>query len=291
MSTKKSAKPRARGRKVTALALREPPPRIAPKVPTSPKLRMPAGYARLLADIKGRIRHAQLRASLAANRELTKLYWHIGQTIVERQRKEGWGKAVVERLSRDLQAEFPGVNGFSPTNIWRMRAFYLAWREAAESGPASKRSILPQAVGELDDADPGGESGTEFLPQLVGEIPWGHNAVLLEKLSSTPERIWYARQTIAHGWSRAVLTHQIESRLHHRQGKATTTLPPAQSDLAQQTLKDPYTFDFLTLAHDADERELEREVRRNFPLNAKAQRRKEDFNEELPLRASDGWLL
>lgn len=265
MTTKKSVKSRPPSRKTTALARREGPARTVKKITKSSRLRLPPGYAQLLDDLKDRIRRTQVRAAVAANRELITLYWHIGRSIVTRQREQGWGNAVVARLSRDLQAEFPGVGGFSPTNIWRMRAFYLAWCGTIKAPAASNHPILPQPVGELDGAilpQPVAELEAQDLPQLVGEIPWGHNAILLEKLSSTRERIWYARKTIEHGWSRAVLTHQIETRLYHRQGKATTnfhiTLPPDQSDLAQQALKDPYLFDFLTLADEAAERELER---------------------------------
>lgn len=216
---------------------------------------LPPGYPALLHELKRRIRAVQLEAAVSVNRELIALYWHIGKSIVERQRSEGWGKSVVDRLAGDLQREFPGVSGFSPSNIWRMRSFYLAWTEevlaqpARESGGASK---LAQPVRELDGQN---------LPQAAAEIPWGHNVILVEKVKAPAPRLWYARQTLEHGWSRAVLVHQIESDLFKRQGKAVTnfqaTLPPPQSDLAQQVLKDPYNFDFLTLDPDARERELE----------------------------------
>ncbi len=205
---------------------------------------VPAGYPALLDDLKRRIRAAQVKAALSVNRELIALYWHIGKSIVERQKAEGWGKTVVERLATDLQREFPGVGGFSPQNIWYMRAFYLAWTDDLQN--------LQQLVGDFD-----GKS----LPQPVAGIPWGHNIQLITKLKAPIPRLWYARQTLEHGWSRAVLVHQIESDLFKRQGKAVTnfpaTLPPPQSDLAQQVLKDPYNFDFLTLAADGRERDLE----------------------------------
>lgn len=205
---------------------------------------LPRGYAEFLENLKTRIRAAQIKAALSANRELIRLYWDIGKAIVERQEKEGWGRSVVERLARDLQAEFPGISGFSPQNMWYMRAFYLAW--------TAEVANLQQPVGGLDG---------ENLPQAVGEIPWGHNLQLLSKLNDPIRRLWYAQKIIEHGWSRAVLVHQIESGLHEREGKAVTnfdrTLPPPQSDLARQALKDPYVFDFLTLAEDAAERELE----------------------------------
>lgn len=248
-----------------------------------------ADYATLLADIKSRIRTAQVKAALAVNSELISLYWNIGRAIVQRQKDERWGKSVVEQLSRDLQAEFPGMEGISTGNIWRMRSFYLAYSpeilaQAARELPG--REKLPQAVADLlvrKLAQPARElSAARKLQQPVGEmtptpkpqrpvaetppdplanIPWGHNIVLLEKLKDPAIRLWYAQQTIANGWSRAMLVHWIESDLYKRQGSAVTNfktaLPVPQSDLAEQIIKDPYNFDFLTLAPDAAERELE----------------------------------
>lgn len=209
------------------------------------------GYAGLLEGIKERIRRSQLRAAVAANEELIRLYWDVGREIVERQEREGWGKAVVRRLASDLQREFPGVSGFSPQNIWYMRAFYLAWHGCGEK--------IQQAVGEM--------AGDDFEP-LVRRIPWGQNIILLEKLKSPTQRLWYAQKTIQHGWSRAVLVHQIELDLYGREGRAVTnfskTLPEPQSDLAHQTLKDPYVFDFLMLADGARERQLERGLLENI---------------------------
>ena len=289
------------------------PRRKGPVGPRSGK--PPAGYGELLDDLKARIRAAQVKAALSVNRELIALYWHIGESIVERQRAEGWGKAIVERLSADLQREFPGVGGFSAGNIWRMRAFFTAWTDevlaqsARQSGTAELAQAAPefrkaklarpvlelgkpklarpvlelgktklaqaaretddknlqQAVGELD----GGvlqrvvaELDGRNLPQAVAEIPWGHNVDLVTKLKSPAERLWYAQQTVANGWSRSMLLHWIESRLHARHGKAVTNfsaaLPSPQSDLAAEIVRDPYSFDFLTLRADAAERELER---------------------------------
>jgi predicted nuclease of restriction endonuclease-like (RecB) superfamily len=131
---------------------------------------LPAGYSKFLEDIKQRVRVAQVRATLSANRELITLYWDIGKGIIERQRAEGWGKAVVERLAKDLQKEFPGITGFSPLNVWRMRAFYLAWTADLKN-----------------------------LSQPVTEIPWGHNIVLIHKVRDPVTRVWYARKTLEYG--------------------------------------------------------------------------------------------
>jgi len=156
-------------------------------------------YQGLLRDIKSRIRAAQIRASLSVNRELIQLYWDVGEMIVNRQRTEGWGKSIVDKLATDLHKNFPGIEGFSPRNIWRMRAFYIAWvrdkpqPKGAKSGRLRSARVPPRE--------------REFLPRAVAEIPWGHNIVLLEKLKNSAERIWYARQTSANGWSRSMLDH------------------------------------------------------------------------------------
>ena len=193
---------------------------------------LPPGYTELLEDLKTRIRKAQIKAALAANRELVLLYWQIGREIIKRQREEGWGAKVIDRLAQDLQREFPEMKGLSSRNLKYMRAF-------AEAYPDER-----------------------FVQQVVAQIPWGHNCVLLDKVKDPTERAWYIQQTIEHGWSRNVLVHQIESGLYRRQGKAITnferTLPAPQSDLARSLIKDPYVFDFLSLGPEAQERELER---------------------------------
>ena len=239
------------------------------KKPKGTKL-LPAGYAPLLAELKTRVRATQVRAAVSVNRELIQLYWHIGREILRAQQAEGWGTKVVERLARDLGREFPEMKGFSRSNILYMRAFYAAW---------SPVEIVQQPVGLLANSEASPTAG-QFLQQAVAPIvqqpvrqledgppepltrlPWSANLILLHKLKAPATRLWYARQAVANGWSRAVLTVQIESRLHQRSGRAITnfahTLPPAQSDLAREVLKDPYTFDFLTLGPAAQERDLE----------------------------------
>ncbi len=192
---------------------------------------LPSDYGRFLADIKARVRTAQVRAGLAANQELLVLYWDLGRMILGRQKVEGWGAKVIDRLAVDLQREFPGQQGFSPRNLKYMRAFAAAWPEAA------------------------------FVQQPAAQIPWTHHCMLLDKLGKAEDRLWYAAKAIEHGWSRNVLALQIESVLHHRQGRGVTnfqaTLPPPQSDLAQQITKDPYVFDFLNLRDEANELAVE----------------------------------
>jgi predicted nuclease of restriction endonuclease-like (RecB) superfamily len=217
---------------------------------------LPAGYAKLLAEIKARVRAAQLRAAVSVNRELILLYWDIGKIIVEAQKTKGYGKQVVERLAGDLRKEFPGTEGFSPQNVWFMRGFYLAWsampQKLSQAVRESKAAILSQPVRELASSAP---------PASISTLPWGHNRLLLTKLKAPAIRLWYAQKATEHGWSRAILAHHIDAQLDKREAKAVTnfprTLPPSQSDLAEQTLKDPYNFDFLTLGNDAHERDLE----------------------------------
>ena len=208
-------------------------------VPAAGGAVLPADYAAFLDDLKARVRTAQLKAAVVVNAELTRLYWDIGRAIVERQRRDGWGKAVVDRLAGDLQAAFPGQAGFSPRNVWRMRALFVAY-----------------------GADPTDPSVEPILPQAVAEIPWGHNSTILERVKDPAARLWYARATTAFGWSRAVLDHHIDTDAYGRKGKAvsnfTTALPPPQSDLAREAVKDPFTFGFLTLAEDHAEAELQR---------------------------------
>jgi len=193
---------------------------------------LPAGYSALLEELKTRIRTAQLRAAFAVNRELLLLYWSIGRDISIRFQAEGWGAKVVDRLAKDLETEFPGVEGFSPRNLRYMRSFAEAWPDPL------------------------------ILQQAAAKLPWGHHMVLLDKVKEVATREWYLQAALEFGWSRNILAHQIESRLHERQGKALTnfsrTLPPGDSDLADQILKDPYNFDFLSLGPSAKERELER---------------------------------
>lgn len=195
-------------------------------------IELPEGYHAWLAELKARIRETRLRASFAVNVELIGLYWRIGRDILERQEQHGWGARVVDRLAADLRSEFKEMRGFSRANLLYMRAFAEAWPDPA------------------------------IVQRVIGRLPWGQNIELLAKLKDPAARLWYAEATLEHGWSRPVLAVQIQTRLRERQGQAITnfsrTLPPATSDLAQQILKDPYQFDFLSLSGTARERDLER---------------------------------
>lgn len=193
------------------------------------------GYKDLLSELKNKVHTAQLRAARAVNQELIKLYWEIGCEIIEKQKTSQWGDKLLNQLSKDLTASLNGVNGFSTTNLKRMRMF-------AECYP------LSQAIG----------------AQAVHQLPWGHVIVLIEKIKDSNKRDWYATKAVENGWSRNILSLQIKQGLYERQ--ATTTklsnfqerLPAPQSDLAIEMLKDPYCFDFLTVADKAKEQEIEK---------------------------------
>jgi predicted nuclease of restriction endonuclease-like (RecB) superfamily len=195
-------------------------------------------YDDFLKGLKERIGSAQVRAALSINRELVLLYWQIGRDILNRQQQQGWGAKVIDRLAADLRQVFPEMKGFSRTNLLYMRAFAEAYPEE------------------------------QIIQQLVGQIPWGHNIRILDTVKDPLIRLWYVQKTIENGWSRNVLSLQIQNQLYTRQGKAVTnfndTLQSPQSDLARESLKDPYIFDFLSLGEAAQEREVERELVRHI---------------------------
>jgi len=213
---------------------------------------LPPGYTSLLSDIKQRVRHGQTRAVLAVNAELIRLYWDIGALIDSRQKKEGWGTGVIPRLARDLHNELPEEKGFSERNIKRMLAFYREYPQV---------DFVPQGVAQISSQAEVPQAEALFQAELLQAIPWGHHAELMAKVKDLPTRHWYMQATLQHGWSRNILIMQIESAAHQRQGRAVsnfaTHLPAPDSDLVQQTLKDPYLFDFLTLETGFHERELE----------------------------------
>ena len=215
-------------------------------------------YASFLKEIKNRIQRAQVKANFAVNRELILLYWNVGKMVYKIQKSVGWGKGIIPRLAKDIKNDFPEIKGFSERNIGRMKTFYKEYtflQEAVVQNPNGDNtgSNLPQPVAKLDK-----------IFKIVTELPWGHNFILIEKIKDRQKRLWYMEQCLKNGWSRNILDLHIKSGLYERKGKAITnfdyTLPPIQSDMAQQTLKDPYIFDFLTLDTDFRERELEVEL-------------------------------
>ncbi len=190
-------------------------------------------YNNWLAEIKSRIRHSQIKAVVAANAALIKFYWDLGKMICDKQSEANWGDKIIEQLSRDLKQEFPEMKGLSRSNLFYAKQFYTFY-------------------------------STSMVQQLVGQIPWGHNILIFTKSRNIKEANFYLSQTIANNWSRDVLALQLKSNLYTRTGKAITnfdnTLPQPLSELACQTLKDPYIFDFLNLHTNAKERDIETQL-------------------------------
>ena len=195
-------------------------------------------YIKFLDDLKIQIKQSRIKAHLAVNHELILLYYKIGLAILEKQKEEGWGTKIIERIAKDLKQEFPEMTGLSYTNIQYMQRFAKSCHE-----------IYPQAVGKLEE-----------LPFF--NIPWGHNREVIDSLSEGSQRLWYANQTIKNGWSRNVLMHQIKSILYQCQTSIKKThnfdltLPNLQSELVADLLKDEYNFEFLR-GSNFKERELE----------------------------------
>lgn len=199
--------------------------------PTPSHFGLPAWYPELLDSVASRIATGRRRATAAVNRELILTYWAIGRDILDRQEQEGYGTKVIDRLSADLKERFADGKGFSPRNLKYMRKFAEAW------------------------PDP------EVVQRTIAQLPWRQQIALMEKLHDPDQRLWYANEAIEAGWSRDILVLQIDLQLHLRKGRAITnfaaTMPPADSDMAQQATKDPYVFDFLDLTERSRERELE----------------------------------
>jgi predicted nuclease of restriction endonuclease-like (RecB) superfamily len=214
-------------------------------------------YSALLSDIKARLRQAQIKAIFSANAEMLAMYWDVGKMIHQRQQEQGWGAKIIPQLSNGLKNEISEIKGFSVRNIQFMVQFYNQYPNL---------EILQPVAAKLD------ESAITKLPvsQLeIGHLPvvqigWTHNVILMQKIKDMKVRQWYMYQIIENGWSKDVLAFQIDSKLYERSGKAISnfknTLPEPLSDLAQQTLKDPYIFDFMTLAEGYKERDIEKQL-------------------------------
>ncbi|MCX6318642.1 MAG: PDDEXK nuclease domain-containing protein [Bacteroidetes bacterium] len=207
-------------------------------------------YLHTLSELKEKIRRSQHQTLLTVNRELLRVYWEIGKAILSHQHAKGWGANVIERLADDLKAEFPSIKGISVRNLRYMKSFALAWPDFV---------ILQPVVAELQNIDkqPIGKNLS-----LLEQIPWAHHIIILSKVKTMAERIFYIRETIKNEWSKSILSLQIDNQLYQRQGQAITnfeiTLPATQSDLAKETLKNPYLFDFLGIEKEMHEQGLER---------------------------------
>ena len=223
-------------------------------------------YKQWLTDLKTRIRQSQIKAAVRVNEELLRLYWSMGHDIVVRQMEATWGSKFFEKLSKDLRSEFPYMKGFSTSNLYYIRQFFQFYSQ----DPKNFQQLVGENSANLAEKSQCTENNNNIiLQQVVGElethpifqIPWGHHTVIFTRCKSVHEALFYVQKTIENGWSRAVLDHFMDAELYTKQGKALTNfsrhLPEIQSDLANQVLKDPYNFDFLTLTDGYKERELE----------------------------------
>lgn len=219
-------------------------------------------YINWLVYLKDRIRNAQIKASTSVNIEMIKLYWDIGKSIIEKQEITKWGSKIVDNLAKDLKKEIPDTDGFSRTNLFTMRKFYLFYKD-------NYNQIVHQLGGQVKDSELVHQLGGQ-LPDnsILCNIPWRHQVVIISKTKSYDEALFYMQQTIINNWSRNVLEMQLESNLFDRSGKAINnfqlTLPKPMSDLATETLKDPYKFDFVTLESNVQELELEKQLTDNI---------------------------
>lgn len=200
-------------------------------------------YKQWLADIKEKVRKTQIKAVVKVNTELLNFYWELGADIISKQTNTKWGDGFLFQLSKDLTAEFPDMKGFSPSNLKYIKQWYLFY--------CKEIAFSQQLVGQI---------AKQPVAQII-QIPWGHNITIISKCKNREEALYYVQNTIIHNWSRSVLVHQIESGLYKREAKSVNnfelTLPKPQSDLAVQTIKDPYIFDFLRLTKDYTERDIE----------------------------------
>jgi predicted nuclease of restriction endonuclease-like (RecB) superfamily len=194
-------------------------------------------YKTFIENIKIKIKTSQIKAALKVNEELLRLYWDMAEMIVEKQKSSNWGDKIIENISKDLKKEFPNLKGFSKRNIIYMKKWYIFW----------SKEFVQQAVAQND---------RQIIDQVF-KIPWGHNIVIIEKIKDPKTAFFYVQKTIEENYSRNVLIFQIKSELHERVGNINnfkTTLPKLDSDLANELLKDPYNFDFLTLSKDFNEK-------------------------------------
>lgn len=213
-------------------------------------------YKKWLFELKSKIRSSQIKASIAVNAALINFYWELGKMIAEKQETATWGNKLIDQLSLDLKEEFPTMTGFSSRNLKYCRSFYNFYKNA----------LMQQPVAQLQN--PNAPFGQQLVAQLneelLTQIPWGHHIYIFTKSENVEQAQFYIQQTIENVWSRDTLALQIKSQLFERQGKSITnfryTLPEPLSDLAQQTLKDPYVFDFVSMTPKMKERDLERQL-------------------------------
>ena len=227
-------------------------------------------YRNWLIEVKTKIRSCQIKAALKVNSELIHLYWDVGSMIVEIQMNSTWGSGLIEQMAKDLKADFHGLDGFSRSNLYSMRQFYLFYNEfftfVHQLGGRIQDNRFGAEVAKYREIvhQLGGQFGNSNSSQILTFVPWRHHVLILQKIKTIEEALFYIAETVENNWSRATLEYQIETNLYNRQGKAISnfkqTLPKQDGDLAQQLLKDPYSFDFLTLSEKAKEKDLEQNL-------------------------------
>lgn len=216
-------------------------------------------YKDWLKELKGKIRSTQIKASLAANATIIAFYWELGKMITEKQ--TAWGTKFLEQLSKDLKAEFPDMAGFSVTNLKYCKLFYQYYPIRPQPGDELDSINGPQLGDELQLPQ---KSVENHYPSVINLVTWSHTKVIIGKVKDANEALFYFQKTVENAWNRDVLALQMKSDLYKRAGKSITnfkqTLPAPLSDLAQETLKDPYKFDFMTMAQPYHERDIENQL-------------------------------
>lgn len=216
-------------------------------------------YYGWMQELKSVIRQRQIKAAVAVNSQLILLYWELGKQITVKQQQSQWGSGFINQLSKDLKADFADMGGFSRSNLFAIKKFYQVYNDMF------KNVHQPEGISVFEKIpQPGGQMDFPEILNYCKDVPWKHNILIIERIKTAPEIIFYLQQTIKNNWSRSVLEYQIETNLYQRQGKAITnfsaTLPQADSDLANEILKDPYHFDFLMLSSTAKELDLEKKL-------------------------------
>ena len=234
-------------------------------------------YVQWLSEIKARYRNAQIKASIRINVEQLLFNWQLGRDLVVRKAEEKWGSGIVEQVSLDLQAEFPGSKGFSTTNLWYMKQWYQFYAGSAErihqlGGEIQGSDIqinkkLHQLGGEILKPEIAPQHGVE-LPNLFALVPWRHHVEIIAKCKNVDEALFYIVHTASEGWSRQALMNSIKADFYHTSGGAITNfsekLPAPQSKLAQAITKDTYDFGFISLPNDYEEEQLELALERQL---------------------------
>ena len=222
-------------------------------------------YKQWLIEVKQKIRSTQIKAAIAVNSALIEFYWDLGKMIAEKETV--WGSKLVEQVSKDLKDEFPDMQGLSRSNLFNAKKFYLFYSKTILQQPVAK--VVQQPVGLIQTSSKQKDTIVQqpvalIEQQPVAQIPWGHNILIFTKSKDIKEALFYIQKTIENNWSRDSLALQIKTNLYARQGKAitnfTNTLPAPHSDLAKQTLKDPYVFDFLNLSEEYKEKDIEKQL-------------------------------